>query len=297
MSSNSGESNSQVVPEGEVFARSYARPTEPLRESRKVRVRLGHAFEEALDGGRMGVSFAVYLQKHFAIEAVLDSGPMGSWFPVHEFARTIELLDLLSSITGMYRFLTEFKRGDQPKKWRDKVAGIFEEEFFGYRVDAKCGVHPLLDSEYERVRFASIESLAHPTLAAVAREFERAHDFSTVGPEATKDVVTCAFSALETLAMIMSANKISALGAGDVPKYLTPALLDGVVDKDEQDAIRQFSEGLKGAINAGQIYRHGKAKPEPHRPSTEFALAYLGSIGTYVRLLARAYVRKLKRST
>jgi hypothetical protein len=199
----------------------------------------------------------------------------------------------LDVITLVYRyFSTRSDKGDfaysidrgHAARWKDFVARALIEEHVGYTLDQLCGVHYLIDSEFQYNRSATLRGLGDARYGAVLAAFETAHDYLDPSRLDTKAAVRSMFEALEIQTKLMvTTNNLNRSCAQNALKNLALAALDGdpVAQKVVDATFMSFGVWIDGI----HMYRHGQGTTEPVAPPIELAVHILSLGSSYLRLL------------
>jgi hypothetical protein len=280
-------------PKGQPFSRLYTERGAPLPDSKRFRVRLGEFYR-------------TYVYSAFRQEGQICSllqTELGVEIPVYGYGRAIpsflskaDIRDVLSSITYIYEYLAHARRRAETwelddidraiQAWPDFVNRVFHEENLAYKIDDKCGVHPLRDIEYERNVGATISGLNDSRYAAVRDAFRAARDKLDQTSPDTKGAIRDAFEAVETLTKLITASG-KALDTGFVKSEIQPR----VQRLYESDSVAKMT-GVRAAesfadwVNAAHPYRHGHEAQEPVHPPLELAVLLVSQAASFIRWLA-----------
>ena len=169
--------------------------------------------------------------------------------------------------------------------WRAFVARVFTEENLTYRVDAKCGIHPRVDQEFDRNRVFAIECLADPRYAAARHAADDAFDQLAKMPMEGKAAARSIFEAAESLAKTTTGSGAD-LSEGFVNKELRP-ICDRLFGADEQlksTTGRLLSSFGKWA-DAVHPYCHGHERGQPLRLPDDVAVVIVSQGAGFIRWL------------
>lgn len=155
----------------------------------------------------------------------------------------------------------------------------------GYRADDACGVHYVVDAEFERVVASAISLLGKPRYAGVKASFDQALRFLDQAMPDTKSSVKAAFEALEILARLI-VPEAQNLNKKMIEEKLNPIVLSSINDVTEKEAMRAALSGLAAFVNGVHFYRHGQGREDPVAPSMDSAIYIVSNIASAVRLLA-----------
>jgi len=130
-----------------------------------------------------------------------------SSYSVSEFFENTELRDLLDSITVIYEAISSAGFGESADRWKDFVARALSEDNLGYQLDEKCGVHYLVDEEFERNRYSTLLALDNPRYSSIRTAYDMAYQYLDNHPMDTKGAVRSIFESIEILVKQMVDTK------------------------------------------------------------------------------------------
>ena len=186
-----------------------------------------------------------------------ETGARVDYSDVHLHLTKCSLVDLLDNITHTFDVLGDMSTTTKPRpevQWVAFIQRCLREENLGYVVDAKGGVHPAFDEEFDVGRRASLAALGLPRYST-ARQFFEQGIADLKPPQDTRDAVRKTFEAVENVAKIM------------VP------------------SINQMLNGLGDWVNACHQYRHAPGTQEPEPPSLELAIWMVSTGASHLRWL------------
>jgi hypothetical protein len=273
---------------GELFSRQYIERGKPLPDKPRWRVRLAEYF-----GNFLRETYGEKVQKMIPTEIGVDV----PWIPNHgysvpQFLRTASIQDVLSAITLIYRSMTSwnaskmsFDKHISANIWRDFARRSLLEENLAYTIDDECGVHPLVDLEYERNIASTIASLGIARYAAARSAFEAAQGKLEQNPVDTKGAIRDIFEAAETLTKLITSSG-KALDAGFVKAEVEPRLQklyakDAVAQRSSTRSAQSFADW----IDAAHPYRHGHGAEEPVAPPLELTVLIASQGASFIRWL------------
>ncbi len=148
----------------------------------------------------------------------------------------------------------------------------------GYRLDDKCGVHYLIDEEFERNKISAIRILQDPQYSPVLAAFEDAHRHLDSIPPDTKAAVRSLFESTEILTKRMVTtprltNKVVKTKLKEIALKIYSA------DQTAQKVVNHLFNGFAEWVDGMHNYRHGQDDPEPVAPPMDLAV-YIFSSGT-----------------
>jgi hypothetical protein len=286
-------------PVGELFSRLYIERNAPTQDSSFFRNRLS-GYLEANHYSDYG-EIAKYLKQEAGLIIVSTWVEKSNfvYFDFPTFFTETRIEFILSSTTLIWRFLKDkyqnWNSGSIPghprgwrypkaEAWQQFVARAFREENLSYSLDELCGVHYLVDEEFERNRVSVLRAADAPRYAAVRQAFESAHSYLDAQPQDTKASVRSMFESIEILARLMDANSKN-LNRWQVENKLKPQALSAVTDTIEKNALGKLLDGVADWVDALHTYRHGQGVEEPVAPSMEMAVYVLSSGAAALRLL------------
>lgn len=205
----------------------------------------------------------------------------------------LKIGEFLNVITLIWRFFAprQFapayelpKAQKSTADWKRFVERVFIEENIGYRLDAKCGVHHVVDAEFQHNRASVLRSMDDPRYDAVRNAFDRAHAHLSPANLDPKAVIRSIFESLETLSRLM-------VGGKNLNKFCAENQLrnearkvfgtDGTNIAAVDATFSAFGSWIEGI----HLYRHGQAVEVPVDPSLEWTVYIVSSASTYLRLL------------
>jgi hypothetical protein len=276
---------SNEPPIGRPYSQLYTERGVATEDSRRFRARVGNYIRH-LDLERRR-KIATLLREEIGAKANADV--------LGVFLEECTLRDLLDSITHVTSSLWGgTNRGSEAANdWLNFVSRALKEENLGYRLDARGGVHPAVDEEFDAQRRTTIAGLEGPRYVAVLDFYERSID-SLKPPYDTRDAVRNCFEAVENLAKLMA--PIARLTPNEVEKQTKPLVLAALTGS-ERNAANLMLNGLGDWVAACQQYRHAAGQTEPDAPSIELALWMVSDGAAHLRWLASADKKLLATSS
>jgi hypothetical protein len=285
-------------PIGELFSRLYIERGAPSRDSVPFRRRL-EAFLLA-NYSEEYPKLVSYLKQEAGIEVPTTwlEKYHNLFYNFPKFFSEAPIDEILSAITLIHRFLEKtypafFNRAgtlvtnSKVTGWIQFVGRALREENVGYTLDEKCGVHYLVDEEFERNRVSALRAADAARYAAVRAAFENAHHALDSTPPNTKQAVRSMFEALEILAKLMIPGA-TRLTADLVKKSLTGIVQGTTVEPTERLVLEKMMQGFADYVDGLHFYRHGQATNEPIEPSVPLAVHVLAMGASILRLLLQA---------
>jgi hypothetical protein len=274
--SRSGFAMTTEKPVGQLFSHTYLERGTPKADSSAFRQRVAVFLIQRFDNTRFDLSTYLALETGY-----IDRHAYGTW------SKTLQALDVvqfLNVITLVWRFCQARHYTPLSFAWKEFVTRALLEENIGYRLDSLCGVHYLVDAEFEHNRVTTLRTLDAARYKAVRHEFEAAHDYLTASPADTKAAVKAIFEAMEILARLMVTTK-------NLNKYCAQNLLKDVAvarlsaDETTASVITATFEAFGTWIDGLHLYRHGQSTQLPVAPPLALAIHIVSTASTYIRLL------------
>jgi len=265
--------------EGQRFSLIYLERKEPVRDSQRFKNRLSAYYWE-------------YLHEHYdkAIVKIIQK-ETGAEIPftvvsysVSDFFKKNEFRDILDSITLIYRAVLASGSKQSAEHWKQFVEKAMKEENLGYRLDTKCGVHYLVDEEFERNRFSTLSILDDPKYNAVRAAYEDSYRYMDNYPIDTKAAVRSIFESIEILVKQMVETKnLNRWIVENTLKEKCIKLFDS--DPIATKVVTEMFSGFAHWVDGLHNYRHGQAEEEPVSPSEDFTVYALSSGSAFLRWL------------
>ncbi|MGF6936862.1 hypothetical protein OKW41_006024 [Paraburkholderia sp. UCT70] len=263
-------------PVGQLFSHTYLERGAPASDSPSFRERLAVFLDKRFE--HAGYELSSYL--------AMETGYVSA-FACQRWSETLQALtiaQLLDVITLVWRFCQIKRLVSLDSAWIGFVARALSEGNLGYRLDPRCGVHYLVDSEFEHNRVSMLRALESARYAAVRHEFEAAHDYLTASDPDTKAAVKSIFEAMEILTRLMVTTK-------NLNKYCAQNQLKDLAlkamgtDPATEGVIRATFDALGEWIDGIHLYRHGQSTQTPIAPPLPLAVHIVSMASTYIRLL------------
>jgi hypothetical protein len=280
------------VPQGIPFKVLYHPPTETIADSLRARRRIALAMLAAAEGDAYAVSQKI--EGQLGTDAPHNFGMSNNSSSWRVFAERSELVDLLTSITIVARHLADTAKGQPEYLSRPQmerllalklaVVDIFAQEGLPYRLDSKCGVHPLIDSAFSLASASAISSLNGDRYKAARAYVDAIDDALLQAPPDGVTAIYKAFMAAENLfKMMFPADRLVAY---QVDAHLRPAIRDLYGDERVSEVsdfeVTSFIKWLSGALK----YRHAEGEPDPPSPPREVYILVVSQGLSFVRWLA-----------
>jgi hypothetical protein len=285
-------------PTGELFSRLYIERGAPSRDSPPFRKRL-EAFLSATYS-EDNAKLVSYLKQEAGIE--IPTTWLEKYHTLYynfpQFFSQAPIEEVLSAITLIFRFLEKTYppyfaatgkkvTSSNVSGWIEFVGRALREENVGYTLDEKCGVHFLVDEEFERNRVSALRAADAARYSAVRAAFEIAHQALDSTPPNTKQAVRSMFEALEILAKLMVPGA-TRLNAELVKKALAGIAQGTTTEPTERLVLEKVMHSFADYVDGVHFYRHGQATNEPIEPSVPLAVHVMAMGASFLRLLLEA---------
>jgi len=268
--------------EGQRFSLIYLERKEPVRDSPRFRNRLSAYYWEYLYDNH-NKAIVKIIQKETGAEIPFNV----NYYSVSDFFKENEFRDVLDSITLIYRVViasgcTGSKQ--RAEHWKQFVERAMKEENLGYRLDASCGVHYLVDEEFERNRFSTLSVLDDPKYNGVRAAYEDAYRYMDNYPIDTKAAVRSIFESIEILVKQMVETK-------NLNKWVVENTLKEKCikiynsDTTATKVVTEMFSGFAHWVDGLHNYRHGQAEEDPVSPGEVIAIYALSSGSAFLRWL------------
>lgn len=268
--------SSEKIPEGQLFTHVYCERGTPLQDSEQFRRRIG--------------KFCKYLTSEYNFKLAewleQETGLVIGWVAYERdiigLFSNAEIKIMLNSITLVWRFLiadiaNKYTKLDA-QKWYGFVKRALSEENMGYQLDEYCGVHYLIDKEFEINRISAIRCLQDPKYTTVIVAFEDAHRHLDSNPPDTKAAVRSLFESIEILVKQMTnTNRLNKRIVKERLKEIAVGICE--TDTTAQEVVTHLFDGFAEWVDGMHNYRHGQDSPEPVAPPMDLAV-YIFSSGT-----------------
>jgi hypothetical protein len=253
---------------GQLYSRSYLQPTETVRDSARMRMRVLRAIERHIPEGDRGVSFGAAVEGELGIEIVRSSAYSQSYVSWDRLVRRdISVSDLLDVLTMLWRNVN----GRRCEDFRSNIALIFAEEAIGFSVDEEMGFHPAFDEEFERSRSSIVRILSggrFPHEADFIAQSERA---LLAVPIDGRAAIRAVYDAAENLfKRITGKQNITNV---HVRQELTAVALLGIPQDGKSNvAVKKILNAFEAWVAACHVYRHAPGEAETAQPTEAIAI-------------------------
>ncbi len=267
----------EPIPKGELFTHVYLERENPVPDSPKFRKRIGSFCDSEFD------DFNYKLGRFLEQELGLDIPSSGVW-EFEEFFKEIKTKYLLNAITLVWRFAKNIHSRKLQSNWHEFVQRAIKEENLGYYLDEKCGVHYLVDKEFEVNRISTLQSLDDQKYSGVRKEFEHAFEELDSATPQTADAIWAMFKSLEILVKQMTkADRLNKMVIQNQLKQIALKIYKD--DPTAEKTVENIFQGMGDWVNAIHMYRHGQNVPKPVDPPIELAIYILSSGASFLRFL------------
>ncbi|MBY5698489.1 hypothetical protein [Rhizobium leguminosarum] len=272
-------------PEGQRFSQIYARHSDLLPDSPRMRNRVALAIAGVGDSDRLQ-AFGKRIEREQGI-LVGRTAYRHDWPPLF---KAMALRDVLDAITTVYGGIEHYNSGiqaEQRAQFLETCRRIFLEEQVRYRIDKKGGVHFTVDQQFELLRVTTLSGLGAVRFNGVRSLYDEAFSALDRVPPDGKGALRSAFFATESLFRLIfpSAHQLS---SSEVQKHLEPFV--NKIYANQKPAInlaQKLVASLKDWIDGAHFYRHEPGAEEPAQPPLELAIYMVSEAGGHLRWLAK----------
>jgi hypothetical protein len=266
---------------GDRFSVLYMRPGDPAPDSARARHRIGSLFRETIFNARLE-QLAAYLIRNIGISLPDNHRYPSCW---HQFMRECRIADFIDTITVVYRYLFWHVSDSAANLWRDAVRQIMSEENLAYEIDDVGGVHPRIDSEFQRNIASALAGLEADRYQNVRDLLERASGNLSANPPNYRQAWRTTFSAMEALFALMFPQV--RFTVEEIGRHLTP-LVEHTYRSDlaSQKAALRMVTCLQEWVEASRSFRHYPGAPECSQPPPDIAVLSISCGTSLARWLA-----------
>jgi hypothetical protein len=260
-------------PLGQLFAHVYLERGKPTEDSPTMRRRLAANIEDS----KVEYTLAPVITRELGVD-------VKNWR--HFFANQ-DIIVVLNAITVAYKHLVRESQGSRfsADAFVQMVRRIFAEENVSYQIDDRCGVHPLVDAEFDANRHATVSALAGPRYDNARDCLEKAHSAFSELPADGKGAIRNTFSAAECLFKLMLPKKIK-LDAASV-QSLQPVVQRAYAgDRNALTTGSKMLSCLADWVDGNHPYRHEPGHEEIAQPPLELAVNLVSLGHSFIRWLA-----------
>jgi hypothetical protein len=266
---------------GERFSVLYMRPGDPAPDSARARHRIGSLFREGLFHSRFD-QLAAYLVRNIGISLPDNHRYPSCW---HQFMRECRIADFIDTITVVYRYLFWHVSEDIANWWRDSVKQIMAEENLAYEIDDVGGVHPRIDSEFQRNVASALAGLEAERYHSVRDLLERASGNLSTNPPNYRQAWRATLSAMEAVFTLMFPR--ARFTNDEIEQHLKP-LVERTYQGDptSQKAALRMLTCLQEWVEASRSFRHYPGALDCSQPPPDVAVLSISCGASLVRWLA-----------
>ena len=270
------------IPKGQLYSRIYLQPTETVRDSARMRMRVLRAIERHIPRNRRGADFGAAVEGELGIEIVRSGGyspPYVSWERL--VRQELSVSDLLNVLTMLWRMVD----GRGRDNFRTNITRIFAEEGIGFSLDEEMGFHPGFDEEFERSRNSLVRILN-------GERFRHAADFVALSETALlanpldgRAAIRAVYDAAENLFKGITGKQN--ITNGHVRQELAAVALQGMPQDGKPNvAVNKLLNAFEDWAAACHVYRHAPGEAETAQPTEAIAILMVSQGYAFVRWLA-----------
>lgn len=298
----------QVV--GELFSRLYIERDVSMQDSILFRNRLNAFLKANHFKDYSGLASFLSQESGVIVPSSYLETMKTVYYNFNEFFTKSEVFQLLNSVTLIWRYLrntypektlsnlsnvnpaTKFPKAEA---WHAFVLRTLREENMAYTIDKMCGVHFVIDEEFERNRVSALKCLENSRYKGVRTAFETAHDYLDKQPPDFKACVRSAFEALEILARLIDPESKN-LNKWMVENKLKPIAISFATDAIESEVVGRLFDGLALIVDSLHHYRHGQGVEQPIAPSPAVAVYVVSQVSAALRWLVTLDDEQIKKT-
>src|SRR5262245_23585022 len=266
---------------GERFSVLYMRSGDPAPDSARARHRIGSLFREGMFLPRFD-QLAAYLVRNIGISLPDNHRYPSCW---HQFMRECRIADFIDTITVVYRYLFWHVSEEVANWWRDSITQFMDEENLAYEIDDVGGVHPRIDSEFQRNVGSALAGLEAERYRNVRDLLERASGNLSTNPPNYRQAWRATLSAMEAMfALIFPQVRFT---IEEIERYLKPRVertYQG--DPTSQKAALRMLTCLLEWVEASRSFRHHPGASDCSQPPPDVAILSISCGASLVRWLA-----------
>jgi hypothetical protein len=270
-------------PKGQRFSHQYLSRPEGLKDSPRIRTRVGALFTAAIPENKRDWDFAAFIKR--------ETGEQVPWLGTYgpdweKFFGGCPLDTLLDCVTVVVRGCGTAYR-QSATTWIVGCERIFREEQAAYTVDELGGVHPYVDAAFHQARLSTIAALNGARYVTPAASLNKAYDSLHGAEVQARAAVRHTFDAAETLykMLVPSSPRLT----GSDAKTKLAALIDRILGGNPvaQRASHQLLSSFADWVDAAHHYRHAPGEAEPPEPPNEVWQLLINNGAGFVRWLAQ----------
>lgn len=277
-----------AAPVGQRYSLVYSEKTAPGKDNPRARNRVYHLIEKLV--GDLDRISSRYSSRSIILSdvSVLLKYELGVKIEsLQQHFQRCGIVDFLDSVTFSYKFFVLHKSiSDKAPMFLAEVRRIFSETNLAYRIDDECGIHPLVDVEFEANRIAAISNLSESRYTGALAAFEAAYKAFEANPVNGKESIRCIFESVEIIFKLIFPN-VPRIGEVELRQNLEPHLQKRYSgDRAAINSAIRLSASLGDWVNAAHWYRHGQGAEDPVEPPLITTITLLSAGACFVRWLA-----------
>jgi len=276
------------TPVGQLYSRTYLQPTETVRDSERMRMRVLRAIELHVPSQERGGTFGEMVELEIGIWFVIDDGYLNPYVPWEKLVREkLAIRDLLDILTLLYRQVSPAKG----RLFKLSVSRIFAEEAIGFSVDDEMGFHPAFDKEFERSRGSVVQILNSEKFRHEADFVAKSETALLADPIDGRAAIRAVYDAAENLFKRITGKQN--ITNGHVRKELSPVALLGIPEDGKSNvAVIKTLDAFEDWTAACHVYRHAPGEAETAQPTEAMAVLLVSQGYGFVRWLAELYAAR-----
>jgi hypothetical protein len=267
---------------GQLYSRIYLQPTETVRDSARMRMRVLRAIERHIPRTRRNEDFGLAVEGELGIEILSGGGynqPSISWDRL--VRRELLVSDLLNVLTLLWRNTD----GRSRDNFKNSITQIFAEEAIGFSVDEEMGFHPAFDKEFERSRSAIISILNEDWFRHEAAFVEKSETALLATPIDGRAAIQAVYDATENLFKRITGKQN--ITNGHIRQELAAVAMQGIPQDGKSNiAVTKMLNGFENWTAACHVYRHAPGEAETAQPTEAVAILMVSHGYGFVRWLA-----------
>ncbi len=269
-------------PKGQLYSRIYLQPTETVRDSARMRMRVARAIKQHIPERRRGTDFGAVVEGELGIEIVSSGGynpPYVSWESL--VRRELSVSDLLNILTMLWRNVD----GRGRDNFRNNITRIFAEEAIGFSVDEEMGFHPAFDEEFERSRTSIVRILNSERFRHEADFIALSETALLANPLDGRAAIRAVYDAAENLFKRITGKQN--ITNGHVRQELASVALQDIPQDGKLNvAVNKILNAFEDWAAACHVYRHAPGEAETVQPTEAIAILMVSQGYGFVRWLA-----------
>lgn len=273
------------IPKGQLYSRVYLQPTETVRDSTRMRMRVVRAIEKHIPEIRRDTGFGAAVEGELGIEIVSSgaySRPYVSWDRL--VRQELSVSDLLNILTMLWRNVD----GRGRDNFRNNITRIFAEEGIGFSVDEEMGFHPAFDEEFERSRSSIVRILNGERFRHEADFIALSETALLANPLDGRAAIRAVYDAAENLFKRITGKQN--ITNGHVRQELAAVASQGIPQDGKSNvAVNKILNAFEAWAAACHVYRHAPGEAETTQPTEAIAIVMVSQGYGFVRWLAELY--------